>query len=124
MRSSAPAPGWPCASWGALGLYRWEGQRLTENFVEQDYFSRRPQLGGDGPDPVELPAVAPWDTPAGPADPAAGAVVRSRLDDGDFAGVTLDDGRDSRRLIGPGHTEVSDLFSAGDQVAFRVAQHG
>jgi hypothetical protein len=112
------------AAWGGIGLYRWDGQRLTENFVEQDYFSRRRQLAGDGPDPVELPAVAPWDTPAVAPDPAAEAVVRAWLDAGDFSGVTQDDGRDAHRLIGPGKTEVSDLFSAGDQVAFRVVQHG
>jgi hypothetical protein len=112
------------AAWGGIGLYRWDGRRLTENFVEQDYFSRRRQLDGDGPDPVEPPAVAPWDTPARAPDPDAEAVVRAWLEAGDFAGVTQDDGRDAHRLIGPGRTEVSDLFSAGDQVAFRVAQHG
>ena len=47
------------AAWGGVGLYRWDGQRLLENYVEQDYFGRRRQLAGDGPDPVEPPAVAP-----------------------------------------------------------------
>lgn len=112
------------AAWGGIGLYRWDGQRLTENFVEQDYFGRRRQLAGGSPDPVELPAVAPWDAPALPADPAAEALVRAWLEAGDFAGVTLDDGRDAHRLIGTGSTEISDLFSAGDQVAFRAVQHG
>lgn len=43
------------AAWGGVGLYRWDGQRLLGNYVEQDYFARRRQLAGDGPDPVEPP---------------------------------------------------------------------
>jgi predicted ester cyclase len=67
------------AAWGGVGLYRWDGQRLLENHVEQDYFGRRRQLAGDGPDPVEAPAVAPWDTRSVRADLAAEAVVRDWL---------------------------------------------
>ena len=29
------------AAWSGIGLYKWDGERLTENFVEQDYYSRR-----------------------------------------------------------------------------------
>src|ERR1700746_2972705 len=61
------------APWGGFAVYRWNGQRLLENYVEQDYFGRRRQLAGDGPDPGEPPAVAPWDTRSGPAGPGAGA---------------------------------------------------
>ena len=43
------------AAWGGVGLYRWDGQRLLENYVEQDYFARRRQLAGDDPDPVRTP---------------------------------------------------------------------
>src|SRR2546430_12055290 len=32
------------AAWAGVGLYRWDGQRLLENYVEQDYFGRRRQL--------------------------------------------------------------------------------
>ena len=67
------------AAWGGVGLYRWDGQRLLENYVEQDYLARRRQLAGGGPDPVEPPAVAPWDTRSVPADPAAEAVTRGWL---------------------------------------------
>ena len=74
------------AAWGGIGLYRWDGQRLLENFVEQDYLARRRQLAGDGPDPVEPPAVAPWDTRSVPADPAAEAVVRGWLAAGTLPG--------------------------------------
>jgi hypothetical protein len=115
------------ASWGGIGLYRWDGRVLLENFVEQDYFGRRRQLAGDGPDLVEQPAVAPWDTPAVPPDPAAEQVARAWLAAGDLTGVpgvTVDDGRGRDRLISAAHTEVNDLFSAGGNVAFHVCQHG
>jgi predicted ester cyclase len=112
------------AAWGGVGLYRWDGQRLLENHVEQDYFARRRQLAGDGPDPVEPPAVAPWDTRSVPADPTAEAVVRGWLAAGDLAGVTVDDGRPARRMIRAERTGVNALFSAGASVAFHVEQHG
>src|SRR5206468_3659692 len=84
------------------------------NYVEQDYFARRRQLAGDGPDPVEPPAVAPWDTQSVPADPAAEAVVRGWLADGDLTGVTVDDGHPAHRLVAAARTDISLLFSAGD----------
>jgi predicted ester cyclase len=112
------------ASWGGIGLYRWDGQRLLENHVEQDYLARRRQLADGRPDPVEAPAVAPWDTRPVPAGPEAEAVVRAWLAAGDLAGVTADDGRPPHRLIAPARTEIGVLFSAGPRVAFHAVQHG
>jgi hypothetical protein len=115
------------AAWGGIGLYRWDGRVLLENFVEQDYFGRRRQLAGDGPDPVEPPAVAPWDTAAVPPDRDAEQVVRAWLAAGDLTGVpgvTVDDGRKMSRLISVEDTEVNDLLSAGPNVAFHVCQRG
>jgi SnoaL-like polyketide cyclase len=112
------------AAWGGIGLYRWDGQRLLENHVEQDYLARRRQLADGIPDPVEAPAVAPWDTRSVPADPEAEAVARDWLAAGDLAGVTADDGRPPGRLIAPGRTTIGVLFSAGPRVAFHAVQHG
>ena len=112
------------AAWGGIGLYRWDGERLLENYVEQDYFGRRRQLAGDGPDPVEPPAVAPWDTRSVPADPAAEAVVRGWLAAGDLTGVTVDDGQPPHRPMAAARTEVGVLFSAGPRVAFHAVQRG
>jgi predicted ester cyclase len=115
------------AAWGGIGLYHWDGQRLLRNFVEQDYFARRRQLAGDGPDPVERPAVAPWDAVAAASNPVAEAAVREWLAVGDVTGVpglTIDDGRPAARILAVTDTEINDLFSAGDQVAFHVLQHG
>src|SRR6266704_4403987 len=112
------------AAWGGVGLYHWDGQRLLENHVEQDYLARRRQLVGGGPDPVEPSAVAPWDTRAAPADPAAEEAVRAWLAAGDLAGVTVDDGRPTGRLIAAGRTTINVLFSAGPRVAFHAVQCG
>ena len=112
------------AAWGGIGLYRWDGQRLLENFVEQDYFARRRQLTDGAPDPVERPAIAPWDTPAVPPDPAAEAVVRAWLAAGDLPGASVDDGLTAHRIVAAERTEIDDLFSAGNKVAFHAIQHG
>jgi predicted ester cyclase len=112
------------AAWGGIGLYRWDGRRLLENFVEQDYFARRRQLTDGVPDPVEPPAVAPWDTRAVPPESAAEAIVRAWLAAGDVTGVMVDDGRPAARIVAAERTEVNDMFSAGDKVAFHAVQHG
>lgn len=113
------------ASWTGLGLYRWNGRRLTENWVEQDYQGRRRQLASGGaPDPVAAPAVAPWDTVAVPADAGAEQVVRDWVAAGlPSTGVNWDDG-DAAPLLDGTATQVDDIFSAGDRVAVRVTRTG
>jgi predicted ester cyclase len=112
------------AAWSGIGLYRWDGRRLLENYVEQDYLARRRQLAEGRPDPVEPSAVAPWDTRSVPADLAAEKVVRAWLAAGDLAGVTADDGRPPHRPLAVTRTDVGVLFSAGPRVAFHAVQHG
>jgi hypothetical protein len=112
------------ASWSGIGLYRWNGTRLVDNSVEQDYLARRRQLAGGPPAAVAAPALAPWDTRAVPADPDAEQVVRRWIDDGMHgAAVTWDDG-DSAALLAEAATDVDDLFSAGPAVAFRLTRRG
>ncbi|MBW0103766.1 nuclear transport factor 2 family protein [Pseudonocardia sp. KRD291] len=127
------------AAWTGLGLYRWNGTRLQDNSVEQDYLSRRRQLASGAPATVGAPAVAPWDTPARAADPAAEAVVRAWIAAGLPAGgpagigsatvhadLTWDDGGpgSGRAVLADPASVVDDLFSAGDAVAFRLTCHG
>lgn len=112
------------AAWAGLGLYRWNGRRLTENWVEQDYLARRRQLAGGGPDPVAAPAVAPWDVTAGPPDAGAERAVRDWVAAGcPPAGVNWDDG-DTTALLDGAAARVNDIFSAGDRVAVRVTRTG
>lgn len=116
--------GGAAASWSGLGLYRWNGTRLVENWVEQDYTARRRQLSGDGPDPVDAPAVAPWDTVAEPGDPAAEKAALDWVAAGlPAAGVRWDDG-DDHALVADTEDRVDDVFSAGDRVAVRVTRTG
>jgi len=118
------------ASWGGIGLYKWDGERLTENFVEQDYYSRREQLASRRPKPVETPALAPWDTVAEPANAQAEAVVRDVLRHRDLTeneNVVFDDewtGSPKQRVLRPESASIDDLFSTGEQVAFRITQTG
>lgn len=116
--------------WGGIGLYRWDGARLTANNVEQDYWSRQRQIRDGLPDLVDHPHVAPWDIDGQAADPGAEAVVRAWLDQGDLGGtegVWCDDawrGRANMQAIVSAATIVNDLFSVGPQVAFHITQNG
>jgi len=95
------------AAWAGIGLYRWDGERLIENFVEQDYYSRRAQLAGGTALPVEASAIAPWDTQPAAADSHAERIVRELLERGDLMqteGVVFDDewtGAPRQRVIEP-----------------------
>jgi hypothetical protein len=122
--------GGQAAAWGGIGLFWWDGSRLTRNVTEEDYHSRRRQLAQRRSDPVEAPAPAPWAaTPAAP-DAAAEEAVRAWLTGGDLAdggGVVLDDGwtgRPTPPLLDVRDVRIEELFSAGGRVAFHVVQAG
>ena len=119
------------ACWRGIGLYKWNGSRLTENYVEQDYAAMQAQLASGTPHPLLPPHIDPWtSTEAVPADPAAEAVVRAWLDRGDLADarhVHLDDmhtGAAYTPMLDVASVTVNDLFSAGDAVPFHVRFHG
>ncbi len=117
------------AVWTGIGLYKWNGVRLTSNYALEDYYSRRAQLSRGMPNVVESPAVAPWDTEPRAGNPAAAAAVRTWLMDDAWSNadrVAFDDEPvgSSTRLIEVEHTVIDDLFSAGDRVAFHMTQTG
>ncbi|MCW2677092.1 MAG: hypothetical protein JWR70_2132 [Modestobacter sp.] len=113
------------AAWTGVALFRWDGERLTENWTQEDYAARRRQLADGQPDVVGAPMVAPWTVPPAAPDPAAEDAVRAWLATAvpGADGVRWDDGRDGA-LIEPSGVAVADLFSAGDQVAFAATQTG
>lgn len=117
-------------SWGGIGLYEWNGSKLTSNYVEQDYYSRRRQLLDGIINPVENPAIAPWDTKPVAPNPAAEAVVRAWLASGTHyatPNVLFDDqraGAPFKPLIDHEEMAVDDLFSCGGAVAFRATERG
>lgn len=113
------------ATWNGVALFRWDGERLTENWTQEDYAARRRQLADGQPDVVPAPMVAPWTAQPEESDPAAEDVVRGWL----LAaapgsdGVRWDDGRGGP-LVEPDAVDVAEIFSAGDRVAFAATQSG
>jgi predicted ester cyclase len=119
------------AAWGGIGLYRWNGTRLLENFVEQDFLAQEEQLATGVAAPLESPHLDPWlATRAEPADPDAEAAARAWLAKGDLraaAGAVIDGSWYAPGAESPldvEAVEVNDLFSAGARVAFHVTQRG
>jgi len=117
------------AAWGGIGLYRWNGRRLVENYVEQDFMAQEEQLASGICAPLESPHLDPWlSTRAEPACAEAEAVARSWLAKGDLGSPAVVDGSwyagRAPRPIDVSAVEVDDLFSAGARVAFHVRQLG
>lgn len=114
-------------AWGGIGLYRWDGTRLTRNMVEQDFASRRRQLATGRPDPLEPPHLDPWTTTVPvPPDLAAEAAVRRAVEADELhraARVRIDDGADAF-VVEAEQVIVDDLFSAGRRVAVHATLRG
>ncbi len=116
------------AAWSGLGLYRWNQLKLTDNSVEQDYYSRRLQLDGAEVHSIEPPAVAPWDVTDEPSQPHAESAVRQLIQSGTLhTHLTVDDAWAQPSMqpeFSDSRYEIDDIFSAGSNVAFRVILHG
>lgn len=118
------------AAWSGIGLYFWDGERLTANWALEDYFARRRQLAEGQSNQLEPPAVAPWDERAEAAHLAHEELVRTWLTAGSIHGhphVAFDDewdGHECGPVIDVAATTIDDLFSAGDRVAFHMTQTG
>lgn len=119
------------AAWGGIGLYRWNGAQLTENFVEQDFLAQQAQLAHGIPAPLEPPHLDPWlGTRSVPSDPEAERAARTWLMQGDLrdAAEVVIDGSWYEPLppspIEVADVVINDLFSAGERVAFHLTQTG
>ena len=119
------------ACWRGIGLYKWNGKRLTENYVEQDYFAMQAQMTSGQPHPLIPPHIDPWtSTEPVPADPEAEATVRNWLEKADLAAAPVHEIDDARTgaayeaVLEPGEVVVNDLFSAGADVPFHVTIRG
>jgi predicted ester cyclase len=118
------------SSWSGVSLYRWNGKRLTECRVEQDYYSRRSQQLSGQPTPVVSPALDPWGgRPNGP-DATTEEVSRDWLNQNGIANTpagALDDEHGSaaqRMALDEPQVTVLDLFTAGVRAAFHVRIDG
>jgi predicted ester cyclase len=116
------------AAWSGIGLYRWNGAKLTSNFAIEDYYARKQQLATGTSASVESPAVAPWDARVQPATPEAEAEICLWLHAGmNFDGhqvVVDDEGPQTTTLVSVVTTVIDDVFSAGNRVAFACTQTG
>ena len=119
------------ACWRGIGLYKWNGRRLTENYVEQDYFAMQAQIASGKPHPLIPPHIDPWTTSEPvPADPASEATVRTWLDKADLAAAPMHDIDDGRTgavytsVLDPQDVVINDLFSAGADVPFHITIRG
>jgi len=127
----SPAAGGNAAAWGGIGLYRWNGNQLLENLVEQDFLAQETQLLSGDVAPLEVPHVDPWvATVAEPLNPEAEEIARAWLLEGDLRAanqVTIDGswyGEVAPSPIDVTSVEINDFFSAGNRVAFHVSQRG
>ncbi|QLL06175.1 ester cyclase [Mycobacterium vicinigordonae] len=119
------------AAWSGIGVYRWDGKQLMENYVEQDFLTQETQLASGQPAPLEPPHLDPWlGTRSAPHNPETERVARDWLAKGDLrdAGDVVIDGSWYEPLhpspIDVADVTVNDLFTAGDRVAFHVTQTG
>jgi len=119
-------------AWRGVGLYRWNGRRLVENWVEQDYASRDRQLATGVPNPLDPPHLDPWVTTRPvPEDADAVATARQFLSAGDLTAaggeVVIDDSDTTgvvEQVVAVERVTIDDLFSAGPRVAFHLTLHG
>jgi predicted ester cyclase len=118
-------------AWHGISLYRWNGERLTECRIEQDYYGRSRQLKSKLPDRIDPPACAPWTATINPADAVSekavcdwlheGGLLRSRVGslDDERVAPTVD-----RVIFSNEVVEVLDILSAGSRVAFQARIDG
>jgi hypothetical protein len=119
------------ACWRGIGLYKWNGRRLTENYVEQDYLAMQAQIDTGVPHPLKPPHLDPWTTtePVSPDETAEGT-VRAWLEQGDLAAAETREIDDTRigapyePVIEVESVTINDLFSAGSAVPFHVTLRG
>ena len=115
------------AAWRGITLFRLAGERLAHGWAEEDYFARKRQLKSGVADAVASPALAPWDQPLLPSDPATDAAVRGWLPGIAHAAAVepvLVDGPDFAALVDVDSVTVSHLFTAGPRAAAHVECHG
>lgn len=112
-RASSRSHGGREAVWQGVSLYRWNGiDMLTECVVEQDFYGRRQQLASGVSDTLEPAMTDPWSVDRMPSNDGARAVATKSLLG--FAPPHID----------PTSTTVEDIFSAGQNVAFKVRWDG
>jgi hypothetical protein len=118
------------ATWRGFSTYTWDGTRLTECWVEQDFFSRYQQFKSGVPYAPRSPAIDAWMTSPTPEDPNALSAALNWLQTFDLSRATshsIDDSDDNPAWtmpIVPRKVEITDAFSAGGKVPFHATVTG
>lgn len=117
------------AAWQGVALFRVDGGQLVVGWAEEDYFARKRQLRTGVCDTIEAPHPAPWDTHVMGPDAAAEACARDWLLDAHSIVDALSDVGQTEdppaaSLIAVKTTQIDEIFSAGDRVAFHATHHG
>lgn len=115
------------AAWQGITMFDLADGRLAHGWAEEDYFARKRQLKAGVPDAVASPALAPWDGPVLPPEPATEAAVRAWLPkiatDASTEAV-LEGGPGFAALVEVEEVEVSQLFTAGSRAASHAVCRG
>ncbi|MGV0818158.1 nuclear transport factor 2 family protein [Martelella sp. AMO21009] len=115
------------AVWSGVAIYRTDGKVLTGCVAQEDYMTRRRQLKSGVADPVDPPAVAPWDVEAQPRNAEAEAIVAQWLQGAwPRDGAICDDDHISGSPLAFEVTgaEFGEMLSSGEHVAFNLRQSG
>ena len=118
------------ATWRGYSTYTWNGTRLTECWVEQDFYSRHRQIKSGIPHLPQPPALDAWMTPVVPEDASALSVARHWLERFDLSEVgahSIDDEDDTHEwelALQPETVHIRDIFSAGREVPFHAVVTG
>lgn len=118
------------AAWSGISMYHWDGDRLTDCRVEQDYYSRRRQLQSGEPNRIDAPAHDPWASPIQQPDAQVEAVTREWLSRGGLVTLAIGSTDDepvasaARIVLDQPEIEVLDCFSGAERAAFHVTATG
>lgn len=118
------------AAWTGISMYHWDGDRLQDCRVEQDYYSRRAQLQSGQPNPVDRPAHDPWAVPIEDPDPDVERATRDWLAAGGLAGLEIgrmDDepsAAPARIVLDRPTYRILDCFAGARRAAFHVTGQG
>lgn len=118
------------AVWTGVSLYRWNGEKLTECRVEQDYFARRDQLRADTSGRMLPPAVDPWTEQQLAPDANTDQLVREWLRRGGLADAPMGSLNDEycappcRPRLEESQVSILDMFTAGPRAAFHAVIRG
>jgi hypothetical protein len=118
------------AAWAGVSMYHWDGDRLTDCRVEQDYYARRAQLTTGRPNVVESPAHDPWAVPIEEPNPRVEQTARAWVAGNGIAALdigALDDepvAPPSRIVLDEPDYQILDCFSGADRAAFHCTAGG